>query len=524
MKALPLFPVYSVDFVGSFLMLLLSFTTFRYALQLKRENPESVFFMYLFGLSTAFVAFSISRSIGHMLRFVFVYAGVTEWWRALAPISGSLNSICFVVVAVLSFVYPNVGQIIALVRADAERLKRAKEELEAANRELRELHQTLEEKVRKRTQELLASEQKFRRLFENSGEVIFFCDAEGRISDINPSGVKLLGYQSKEELIGKPMWTFFAEDEDWQKYLVATCKIGFIKDFETRWITKGGGERYVIITANAIEGESGCKIGCEGIAKDITNYRKMTEKLIYSEKMASLGQLAAGVAHEINTPLGIILGYAQMLKKDFKDQPEVAEELEIIESQAEVCKKIVADLLSFARSSNVSRLKKPLCINDCIVQTVDMVRHTFELDRIEIKLYLTPDLPEILGNEDQLRQVFVNLLNNSRDAIEKDGEIHIWTFAEKDYVFVEIGDTGSGIPPDIKDKIFDPFFTTKAPRKGTGLGLSVSYGIIEDHEGKIEVFSPPKEEKHLSYKLNTVFVIKLPIYRGESNESAHFSG
>ncbi len=514
MKALPLFPVYTVDFVGSALMLILSFTTFYYAYQLKRNNSESVFFMYLFGLSTAFVAFSISRSMGHMLRFVFIYAGVPQWWQAIAPFSGGLNSICFVVIAILSLVYPNVGQILALVREDAERLKRAKEELEATNRQLRELHQTLEEKVRRRTQELLASEKKFRRLFEHSGEVIFFCDAEGFISDINPSGVKLLGFQRKEELIGKPMWSFFAEEDDWEKYLLATCQNGFIKDFETRWITKDGREKYVIITANAIEGESGCEIGCEGIAKDITNYRRMTEKLIYSEKMASLGQLAAGVAHEINTPLGIILGYAQMLKKDFKDQPDLVEELTIIEAQAKVCKNIVADLLSFARSSNISRPKEPICINRCVTQTVDMVRHSFKLENIKIKLHLSANLPKILGNEDQLRQVFINLLTNSRDAIENAGEIHIWTYTKAHRVFIEVGDTGRGIPSKIKDKIFDPFFTTKAPRKGTGLGLSVSYGIIEELGGNIEVFSPPTAQRHLDYKLNTVFVIELPVYYG----------
>ncbi len=511
MESLPLYPVYSVDFLGSFLMLLLSLGAFRYSLELKRHFPQSVLFMYLFGLSSAFVALSISRSIGHMLRFIFIYAGVPHWWQDLAPVSGSLNSICFVSVAVLTFVYPSVRKIIHRVRADAEQLKRAKEELEAANLKLQELYHTLEEKVEQRTRELLASEQKFRRLFENSGEVIFFCDAGGRISDINPSGVKLLGFSRKEEIIGRPMRDFFADEDSWRRYVETLCKKGFIKDFEARLRSHDGGERYVIITANTIEGEEGCKRGYEGIAKDITNYRKMTEKLIYSEKMASLGQLAAGVAHEINTPLGIILGYAQLLKKEFKDHPELAEELAIIESQAEVCKKIVSDLLSFARSSENIRGKKFINLNDCVIQTVDMIRHTFEMDDIDLKLHLDPELPEIYADDDRIRQVILNLLNNSRDAIGKGGEIHIWTFVSGEQVIIEIGDTGCGIPPEIKDRIFDPFFTTKPPRQGTGLGLSVSYGIIEDHGGTIEVYSPPKEEKHLKYGLKTVFVIRLPL-------------
>ncbi len=510
MTSLPLYPVYLVDFLGSFLMLLLSFTAFRYAFALKRKFPQSVLFMYLFGLASAFVALSLSRSIGHMLRFIFIYAGVPEWWRDLAPISGGLNSICFVAVAVLTFVYPNVRKIIGLVRAEAEKLKQAKEELEKANTKLKELYHTLEEKVEQRTRELLASEQKFRRLFENSGEVIFFCDPRGCISDINPSGVRLLGFKNKDELIGRPMKEFFADERDWRQYMDTICAQGYIKDFEARLVSRDGSEKFVIITANTIVGEEGCKTGCEGIAKDITNYRKMTEKLIYSEKMASLGQLAAGVAHEINTPLGIILGYAQLLKKEFRDQPEIAEELGIIESQAEVCKKIVSDLLSFARSSENTKGKKWISLNDCVVQTVDMIRHTFELDNIQLKLHLATGLPEVWGDEDRIRQVILNLLNNSRDAIGKGGEIHLWTYREDDFVVLEIGDTGTGIPPQIKDRIFDPFFTTKPPRQGTGLGLSVSYGIIEDHRGTIEAFSPPVLERHLKLGLKTVFIVRLP--------------
>ncbi len=510
MNSLPLYPIYSVDFLGSFLMLLLSFATLGYARRLRKEHPKSVLFIYLFGLSTAFVAFSISRSIGHMLRFIFIYAGVANWWKSLAPISGSLNSICFVTIAALSFVYPSVQHVIALVRSDAEKLRKAKEDLERINQELRELHQTLEDKVRQRTQELLVSESKFRRLFESSGEAIFFCDSQGRISDINPSGVALLGFNDKNELIGQPMVNFFAEKKDWQEYVRTTCQSGFIKDFETKLIAKDGQEKYVIITAHATKKSSGCKIGFEGIAKDITSYRKMTEKLIYSEKMASLGQLASGIAHEINTPLNIILGYAQMLKKDFKDKPDVFEELSIIESQAEVCKKIVSDLLSFARSSDKSYSKLDISINDCILQTVDIVKHTFERDGIKFYLELSKDIPYIEADPDKLRQVFLNLLNNSRDAIGNNGLIFIKTYLEDKSLVVEFGDNGCGISPDIKDKIFDPFFTTKPPRKGTGLGLSVSYGIIQEHNGKFEVYSPPKNPYHLSLGLKTVFVITLP--------------
>ncbi len=513
MQGLPFFPVYLVDFLGSFIMVLLSFKAFSWALRLRRSNPQNVLFMYLFGLSSAFVAFSLSRSAGHMLRFIFVYAGVPSVWKTLAPLSGSLNTICFIVAAVLTFIYPTVLKIIELVQKDAEELRKAKEELEKAHDELQDLYYTLEDKVRQRTQELSASEQKFRRFFEASGDAIFFCDAKAQITDINPSGVQMLGYDRKEELIGVKLADLFVDPDDWQRYVSELCGQGFIKNFETCLRRKDGSKRYVIISANAIEYEKECKLGCEGIAKDITEFKKMTEKLIYSEKMASLGQLAAGVAHEINTPLGIILGYSQLLKEEFPEHKELIEELDIIENQAKICKKIVSDLLSFARSSTPQPAKEPLSINDCIQQTVDMVRHTFEMDDISIHLHFKENVPIIYADHDRCNQVIINLLNNSRDAIGKGGEIHIWTDYDlrEGYILIEIGDTGCGIPPEIKDRIFDPFFTTKPSGRGTGLGLSVSYGIIEEHGGTIEVYSPPEEEKYRRLGIKTLFKIYLPL-------------
>ncbi len=513
MQSLPFFPVYLVDFVGSFIMVLLSFKAFSWALKLKRSDPHNVLFMYLFGLSSGFVAFSLSRSAGHMLRFIFVYAGVPNLWNTLSPLSGSLNTVCFIFAASLTFIYPYVRKIIDLVQKDAEELRKAKEELEKAHDELQDLYYTLEDKVRQRTQELLASEQKFRRFFEASGDAIFFCDAKAQITDINPSGVQMLGFSSKEEIIGVKLSDLFVDPEDWQRYVSELCGQGSIKNFETCLRRKDGSKRYVIISANAIEYEKECKLGCEGIAKDITQFKKMTEKLIYSEKMASLGQLAAGVAHEINTPLGIILGYAQLLKEEFPLQKELIDDLDIIENQAKICKKIVSDLLSFARSSTPQADKEPLSINECIQQTVDMVRHTFEMDDIHIFLHFKEDIPVIYADHDRCNQVIINFLNNSRDAIGKGGEIHIWTDFDlrEGYILIEIGDTGVGIPPEIKDRIFDPFFTTKPSGQGTGLGLSVSYGIIEELGGTIEVYSPPEGDKYQKLGINTLFKIYLPL-------------
>ncbi len=514
MKGLPLFPIYLSDFFGSLLMLVFSLVAYRWARRLRHSRPQNVLFMYLFGLSLALVALSVSRSAGHMLRFVFIYAGVPEWWRIMAPWSGGLNTMTFVAVGVLTFYYPNVRRALELVEEDARKLRQAHQELEKAHAELKELNRTLEERVRQRTHELIVSEQKFRRLFESSEDGVFFCDSQGCLSDINPSGVEMLGYKDKEEVIGRPMSDFFLEPEEWELYYQRLMREGYIKDFETRFRRADGSTIYVIISANAIEcGRDG--YGCEGLIKDITHFKKMTEKLIYSEKMASLGQLAAGIAHEINTPLGIILGYAQLLKEEFPENKELVEELDIIENQALICRKIVSDLLSFARSSDPRPEKELINVNDCIRHTVDMVKHTFEMDDIRIHLHLEEKIPPVFADQDRLNQVIVNLLNNSRDAIKKGGEIHLWTYFDETecLVIIEIGDTGCGIPPEVKDKIFDPFFTTKPPGQGTGLGLSVSYGIIEEHEGSIEVFSPPEGEKYKRLGIKTLFRIQLPVAR-----------
>ncbi len=502
-------------------MLTLSLVALGYAWTLKKRHPRSVLFAYLFWLSLTFVALSVSRSVGHVLKFVLAYQGKSYLWTKVAPFSGGLNTIAFVSVAVLTFYFPTVRQIIALVREDALRYKRAKEDLEIAHAQLRDLTRTLEERVEERTKELILSEQKFRRLFEGSKDAIFFCDKEGRITDINPAGAEMLGFENEEEVVGRYMLEFFVNEEDWFRYCHTVSKQGYIKDFET--VLKGIDEiqRYIIITSEAVY-EDGVFVGCEGIAKDITTFKQMTEQLIYSEKMASLGQLAAGVAHEINTPLGVILGYAQMLKEDLQDNHEVQEELSLIEKQAKACKRIVSDLLSFSRSSK-GQIKTEFSLNECVKQTVALVKHIFENEGIILVLDLDPQLPDIKGNPDQMAQVILNLLNNAHDAIEKQGKVYIWTGynPQEDEVFLRVGDTGKGIPEDIRGKIFDPFFTTKPVGKGTGLGLSVSYGIIRDHGGRINVYSPPTDKELLGLGIQTIFEVILPVEDGDEGNGAH---
>ncbi len=225
-------------------------------------------------------------------------------------------------------------------------------------------------------------------------------------------------------------------------------------------------------------------------ARDITELKLYQEKLIQAVKMEELGKLAGGVAHEINTPLGIILGYAQMLLEDLPQDEESYEFIQIIEKQVKICRRIVADLLSFSRISEGS--KELLDVNASLREVVQLIDHIFQQHWVHIDLALTPELPAVEGDREKLRQVWLNLLNNAFEAIGQGGTIWVRTdlCPSGQHILVSVADTGSGISPEHLPRVFDPFFSTKAPGVGTGLGLAVSYGIIQEHQGNIFVVSP----------------------------------
>jgi len=243
-------------------------------------------------------------------------------------------------------------------------------------------------------------------------------------------------------------------------------------------------------------------------------------QLIQSEKMSALGQLAAGVAHELNNPLGGILGYAQFtLEKLKKHIPEKTSIKEIesyiryvtdIECQSRRCKTIVQNLLRFSRASKNIEFED-VDVNKTIEETVTFVEHQLHLNQIELEVSLSPDLPVIQGNVGQLQQVFTNLIINGMHASEPGSKIQVisrYSPALGEFggaVELQFIDRGSGIEEENLKKIFEPFFTTKEVGKGTGLGLSVSYGIIKAHEGEILVSSNPAE--------GTTFTIILPVQK-----------
>ena len=237
--------------------------------------------------------------------------------------------------------------------------------------------------------------------------------------------------------------------------------------------------------------------------KDITEQKRLEQKIQQTEKIVSMGQLAAGVAHEINNPLGVILCHIDLIKDDPSLSEEARADLDTIEKHAGNCRTIIADLLNFARQHK--SIKELSSINQIIQDVVQIAANQFQQQNITVDLELDNTIPMINVDVDKMKQVFFNLLLNSAHAINEDGYILLTTRYDKEnhLVTLTVDDNGCGVPPETADKIFDPFFTTKDPGKGTGLGLSVSYGIIEDHNGEISMENLPGKGSRFTITLHT---------------------
>ena len=224
--------------------------------------------------------------------------------------------------------------------------------------------------------------------------------------------------------------------------------------------------------------------------QDVTEEKDLNRRLLQSEKLAAIGQLAGGVAHEINNPLGGILAFAQLAMRQLEKEHPAKDVLKEIEEAALRCKRIVQDLLDFSRQSGDENMV-PMQMNDVVNKIVPLVQVQTRASRIRFESQLATTLPSIKGSVYKLQQVFLNLINNACQAVTTGGFIKLSTFydKEKNIVCAEIEDNGHGIRDEHLSKIFDPYFTTKKQGEGTGLGLAITYGIVEEHGGSIEVKS-----------------------------------
>src|SRR5271169_5379733 len=263
--------------------------------------------------------------------------------------------------------------------------------------------------------------------------------------------------------------------------------------------------RHLVINASIapLLAKNGARLGRLVLLDDITQRVRLEDQMVQTEKLTSLGLLAAGVAHEVNTPLAVISNYIQMLAKQIPADDPRQKTIERIVKQTFRASEIVNNLLNFSRTGAAEFVEVNL--NSVLEETLTLVQHPFKTAQVNVIKNYTEQLPPVLGSITRLQQVFLNLFMNARDAMPSGGMLEVRTGAHNGSVAVEVTDTGLGIPAENLHRIFDPFFTTKATGRGTGLGLSVSYGIIKEHAGKVDVRSTPGK--------GTSFRLEFPVAR-----------
>ncbi|MCG6879952.1 MAG: PAS domain S-box protein [Deltaproteobacteria bacterium] len=360
--------------------------------------------------------------------------------------------------------------------------------------------------------EVKKSEEKYKIIFSTIPNPVFVLDQTNLdILDCNDNVTSVYGYQ-KEEVLNTSFLNFFGpwERRQYESRMKASTAIDSVKHY-----AKDGRAIYVNIRVSSTE-FSGEAVFLVTIS-DITERLLAEQQLIQASKMATLGEMSTGVAHELNQPLSVIKTAGSFLhKKALKGRKIDDDTMKTltgeINSQVDRASKIINHMREFGRKSDV--VKEEVQLNDALKRALEIFRQQLKLREIKVVLDLQPQLPSVMADSNRLEQVFINLLINARDAIEakwwgnvdpkdKAKEITLKTRKKNGKAIVEIADTGTGIPKAIIDKIFEPFFTTKQVGKGTGLGLSISYGIVRDYDGTISVKS--EEDK------GSTFTIQFPL-------------
>jgi PAS domain S-box-containing protein len=332
-------------------------------------------------------------------------------------------------------------------------------------------------------------------------------DLEGNLMYVNPAFLKMWGYNENQEVLGKPTVDFWQE-QDKAKDIIVTLqsKGGWRGELIAK--RKDGSYFDVQLSANMVFDESGNPICMSGSFIDITERKKAEQQALVNAKLASVGELVAGVAHEINNPLTGVIGYAQLLA-DRQDVPQnVKDDLQKIYEESQRTVRIVQNLLRFARQYKPE--KNLVDINELLERTLELETYKLRTNNIELSTRLAADIPLILADYNQIQQVILNITTNAQQAMvetKRKGKITVTTETTADHIKVSIADNGPGISQENITKIFDPFFTTKPAGSGSGLGLSVCHGIIAEHEGNLYAES--------TLGKGITFIIELPIAAGE---------
>jgi PAS domain S-box-containing protein len=382
---------------------------------------------------------------------------------------------------------------------------------------------TLEHEVKEKTKDLESyarrlsrSEERYRDLIESAGDLIYTVDKNCNILSINRTWTRLTG-EGVDEVVGKNImdiieyknpesvrrsvelvWSAYQTINDEERVRIGDKEYWF--DTKYNPILRGGDSTSESIAVLVI-------------SRDISQHKTMEAQLFHTEKLASLGALSAGVAHEMNNPIAIILGFTEMLQERFSEGSKEYEVLETIERQGNNLQRIVENLLAFARIPGKT-VKETDVVED-LQNVVNVVMHTLMTKKVELKTNLEEDLPKVSADGRQLEQVFLNIINNAVAAMDDGGILTISAHRSNDMVRIGFTDTGHGISRENMGKIFEPFFTTKEVGEGTGLGLSVSYGIVKKFGGDIRVQSQTGEKDKAS---GTTFTVLLPVFEEKDPE------
>ncbi|MDH4223956.1 MAG: GAF domain-containing protein, partial [candidate division Zixibacteria bacterium] len=343
--------------------------------------------------------------------------------------------------------------------------------------------------------------------FDSITDLICLINPEYGIIRVNMVLAKKLGSQP-EDIVGKKCYQIFHPGLNSPCQECAHRQAMLTKKPHTLEIKSMAGDEFYLCSAFPRFNSEGEFIGSVYLLRDITEQKKLREQLVQSEKMAAVGQLVSGVAHELNNPLAGVMGYSQLLLMQNNLDSKTQSYLNKICKESDRAKNIVNNLLTFARKHKPE--KQYLDINAILEQTVELRAYDLKVSNVLIKKNFNPQIPKTMADFNQLQQVFVNIINNAHQAIlesKGQGEIRIYTEKCEDIIRIIFEDTGPGIPRENLNKIFEPFFTTKEVGRGTGLGLSISYGIIQQHGGKIYARSTPGQ--------GATFIIELPILQEE---------
>jgi two-component system NtrC family sensor kinase len=349
-------------------------------------------------------------------------------------------------------------------------------------------------------------------ILQNSTELIFATDAEGVLVSFSKGGQKVLGY-ALEEVFGRPIKDL-AEDPESFGFVIAECLLeGCAVALDIAFRHKEGKSVYCNASLMDLINRKGQRVGMVGICQDITRQKKLQEDLIQVDRLAEIGRIAAGVAHEINNPVAVIKeasGWAAEVVADAKglnpdDRQELEGAIEKIKAQTDRCRNITHKLLGFVRDSDLS--KKEFDIHEALRETIDLLKSELKYTTIEIDTNFADEPLPVVSDARLLEQVFVNIVANAIHAVvEKGGDngrIEIRTLRRNSEIEISVEDNGWGIPEEHQDKVFDLFYTTKPPGKGTGLGLPICQNIVRNLGGEITFESKAG--------VGTTFTVRIPV-------------